>query len=204
MRTSLSLVFVLVLGFMPSITGCSRPGNNGNSNTGTVSVDQALATAQLYAKNGGSLAATGFIVLNRPSQEEATAVKKVVDLIAANIHGYQEGGFSGASSGVSLAIDQAFPDGHKYQPLARALSSALLLQLDILFTDHPEWQAYGAKVADIVKSFCDGASQTLSAYGARGVLSKNVPAWAGGKAKATKDPLPRDIECPDGKCPIKK
>ncbi len=209
---------VVLLAALASSPGC----NHSTGTPSSVSSAPVLSWDAVRARAGqaGRIAASGFVILNHPSIEEATAVKQVATIIATNLRSYQAGGFSTASPAIDTAIDQAFPASlAQYLPLAHSLASIMTLELDTLFDSHPEWQSQGVDIAGIIASFCEGASASLTQYGAKGVPEHQTYVFAGkgyewtGATTAPREFTPAaakpetpsyhvDPKCKNGQCPL--
>jgi hypothetical protein len=118
------------------------------------------------AYQAGNLAALSYLAIEKPTKEQAGAVKMVVDEITKNLGQYQEGGFKSALPKIKEAIVKAFPneDQKATRMLADKLAEALLTELDKLFERHPDWKTLGGEVAGIVASFTSGASKGFEDY----------------------------------------
>jgi hypothetical protein len=215
-------VSLLIIGAL-TFTGCqhSNPPTGGTPTTSTPPI--SYDTIKSRANQAGLIAGSGFVILNHPSQDEATAVKQVIALVAVNLRSYQAGGFTAAAPAICTAVDQACPANLvQYLPLSHSLVSIMTLELDSLFASHPDWQSQGNDVAGIITAFCDGASAALNSYVARGVPVHRVYVCAGrgyewnqaGTARefvAPTAPVYREVpvyvpdpNCKTGKCPLIK
>jgi hypothetical protein len=118
------------------------------------------------AYQAGNLAALSYLAIEKPTKEQATAVKLVVDEITKSLGQYQEGGFKSALPKIKEAIAKAFPKEEQkaLRLLADKLADTLVNELDKLFDRHPDWKTLGGEVAGIVASFTSGASKGFEDY----------------------------------------
>jgi len=118
------------------------------------------------ASDAGQLAALTYLAVQKPSIDDAKAVKKVIDEIVVSLDKYEEGGFKTALPRIKEAIRKAFPkeDQKALRLLGDKLAETLLDELDALFERHPEWKKLGQEVAVIVSAFCSGASKGFEEY----------------------------------------
>lgn len=118
------------------------------------------------AYQAGNLAALSYLAVEKPTKEQATAIKLVIDEITKSLGQYQEGGFKSALPKIKEAIAKAFPkeDQKATRLLADKLAETLVTELDKLFDRHPDWKTLGGEVAGIVASFTSGASKGFEDY----------------------------------------
>lgn len=185
-----------------TLSGCTNGVTVPPSTSVTVAV--SAATIKIRAGQAGQIAGSGFIILSRPTPAEVAAVRTVVKLVATNLNKYQTGGFSNDSAGVGSAIDTAFPASSPYVPIAHALASTMLFELDSLFDSHPDWQAQGVDIAGIVAAFCNGVDGSLASYVVKGYpmhksysIQANVYQWSDAATKSLPAP---EHTCKNGLC----
>jgi hypothetical protein len=116
------------------------------------------------AIDAGKIAALGYLQLKKPTKDQATAIKMVIDEIANTLGQYQDGGFIAALPKIKESIAKAFPNDNQKVILLMAndLAQTLLTELDALFVRHPDWKTLGGEVSGIVASFSSGASQSFA------------------------------------------
>jgi hypothetical protein len=153
MRISYAFVMTLLL-----LAGCG----NGKVDPKTWTPAQRASAA----KGAGETAALAYLAIDKPSKEQAAAVKLVIDRVRANLTGYREGGFKGALPGLKEATALLFPkEEDKGKKLAAdKLTETLLTELDKLFDDHPDWKVLGNEAAGLVGAFLDGSSSSFDNY----------------------------------------
>ena len=118
------------------------------------------------AFQAGQIAALTYLAIEKPSKEQATAIKVVVDEVTKSLGQYQQGGFITAVPKIKEGIAKAFPkeDQKALRLLADKLAETLLTELDKLFERHPDWKTLGGEVAGITASFTAGASKGFEDY----------------------------------------
>lgn len=118
------------------------------------------------AKAAGEAAALAYLSIDKPSNEQASAIKVILDKIRENLTSWKEGGFVTALPEIEKLADELFSSDEQkaYRLAAKKLSNMLLEELDKLFAKHPEWKDKGAEVATLVGKFVDGASISFAAY----------------------------------------
>jgi len=118
------------------------------------------------AYQAGNVAALSYLAIEKPTVEQAKAIKLVIDEITKSLGQYQEGGFKSALPKIKEAIAKAFPSEEQKatRMLADKLADALLTELDALFVRHPDWKTLGGEVAGIVAAFTAGASKGFEDY----------------------------------------
>jgi hypothetical protein len=154
MRISYAFAMVTLL----LLAGCG----NGKVDSKTWTPAQRASAA----KGAGEAAALAYLAIDKPSKEQAAAVKVIVDKVRANLTGYREGGFKGALPGLKEATALLFPkEEDKGKKLAAdKLAETLLTELDKLFDDHPDWKTLGSEAAGLVGAFLDGSSSSFDNY----------------------------------------
>jgi hypothetical protein len=118
------------------------------------------------AYQAGNVAALTYLAVEKPTTDQAKAIKLVIDEITKSLGQYQEGGFKTALLKIKEAVAKAFPneDQKATRLLADKLAETLLTELDELFERHPDWKVLGGEVAGIVASFTFGASKGFEDY----------------------------------------
>lgn len=189
MRIKALFTAAILLGAMTMTPGChhGNGGTVGGTSTGTGTGTDSGGTVvappvvlpdldyEQIARDSGILSAAAYVGFNGTTGPQASAIKKVCDLIKTNLTSFQAGGFSSSQAQINGLIDQSFTgDQLVYSSLAKVFSGILLGELDSLFAAHADWMGDGTKVAGVIVAFCDGASATLASYGVRGVLPKTV------------------------------
>jgi hypothetical protein len=157
MRT---LSVVLVACMLCLSVGCGTTPAGGGSATVTPEQMKDLANKAGYA------AAMTFLAIQKPTVEDATKIKIVVDFVGKTVSDWPEGGFLSALPALNLLIDKEVPveKNKALNLLCKSLGQTLLSELDNLFNKHPEWKKKGSEVAGIVGAFDDGASAAFAAY----------------------------------------
>ena len=157
MRT-LSAVLVAVM--LSMSVGCGTTPTGGGTMTVTPEQMKDLANKAGYA------AAMTFLAIQKPTVDDATKIKVVIDFVGKTVSDWPDGGFVSTLPTLNLLIDAEVPvDKNKaLNLLCKSLGQTLMSELDNLFNKHPEWKKKGSEVAGIVASFDDGASATFAAY----------------------------------------
>lgn len=147
----LCLPFILLL----PTTGCL---NGGSSMT--------PEKRKEIAEQAGQVAALSYLAIEKPSVDQAKAIKMVIDEVTKSLNAYEEGGFKTALPKLKEAIAKAFPGEEKkaLRLLADKLAETLVSELDALFDRHPDWKKLGNEVAGIIASFTTGASKGFKQY----------------------------------------
>lgn len=118
------------------------------------------------AKEAGSVATLTWLSTANPTEEEAAAVKNIVEKIAASVTEYKEGGFISALPELQKLIDDELPGDEKkaLRLICKKAARILLEELDALFKRHPEWKTLNDEVAGITGAFFIGASTGFVDY----------------------------------------
>jgi len=129
------------------------------------SVDTPEKRAKV-AYMAGEAAALTYLAIDKPSNEDAEAIKVILDKIREGITEYQEGGFITALPKLEALADELFAgeDKKALRIAAKKLAKVLLEELDALFEDHPEWKEKSDEIATLIGKFLDGASEGFKTY----------------------------------------
>jgi hypothetical protein len=116
----------------------------------------------ITAEETGLFSAVGWVALENPTTEIKNAVISVLDVINEKASMVETG---------TTYSDVIYPEivkvintkiESRYQPICKAASMAMLGQLDLLFSAHPEWKADQGIALSVVKGFINGVKKGLS------------------------------------------
>lgn len=114
---------------------------------------------------GGQAAALAWVAAAKPSADQITQVKFVLDEISAAMASYQGEGFIGMLPQINEVINATIKGEDEravaLRKLAHLLASNALVSLDDLFYKHPDWEKKGAQASQYVAAFTSGASKAL-------------------------------------------
>jgi hypothetical protein len=136
-------------------SGCSKPNLNPEQ------IRKVCFTS-------GELSALTWIAIEQPKPDEVKAVSVVLDLIQQNCTAWVVGGFIANLPGIDAGINKAIPGTDErsiaLRKIAHIFALEMLTQLDLLFTQHPDWTTKGDQVAEYVKAFCEGGKEGLKDF----------------------------------------
>lgn len=157
MKTMSVALLTLLLLCVP--IGCGPKPSAGDK---TVTVEQMKD----YAFTAGRTAALTYLAIKKPSIEQATKIKFVIDIINKTVTDWPEGGFNSALPTINALIDKevSVDKDKALNLLCKTLAETLTSELDNLFNKHPEWKKKGSEVAGIVGQFGAGASKGFDDY----------------------------------------
>lgn len=146
------------------LCGLVLPGCGGDVNV--IPPVETAAQRKKVAGDAGEAAALAYLVIQKPTKEQALAIKVVADKLVATLKDYKQGGFKATREEVHEGLALALPgDDRKAELLlATKLADTLIDELDRLFDEHPQWKDLNKEVTDLVSSFATGASKALDAY----------------------------------------
>jgi hypothetical protein len=153
------LCLILALSCTP---GCFKPSDT------PISISEMTMDANL----AGNVAASIYVAAAHPKPTDIDNVHFVLDLLSTNLTNYQAGGFTSASHTINNQIDLHISPttDAASNSLCKTLANIMLVELDSVFRQHPEWQRQGSDIAGIVSSFTSGASSALLLFRDRGVI----------------------------------
>lgn len=154
-RTMFCLLLVVF-----TLSGCQKPD-------GTTGTTFTLADKKAKAFDAGGVAVLGYVLAEKPTSDQVTAILKVTDQLTTVLTNYKKTeSFSATLPTINDGIDKAFDPKTKTAEnlLAKKLAKTLVDELDHQFKTHPDWGGVASPAVDIVTSFCSGSTQALKDY----------------------------------------
>ncbi len=154
---SRTLFLLLALAFLS--TGCAK-------NTTTADGPAGPEERKKRAFQAGELAALGYLTIEKPTVDQAKAIRFVIDQVGKCCVDYQAGGFIAVKPAIDKGIDDLLKGEGKVAErlLAKKLSQILLEELDVQFNKRPEWKLQSEIVVEVLKAFADGANESFDDY----------------------------------------
>lgn len=141
-----NMLLIVLAAFLIPLAGCDK-----------LPLDQAIALAKI----GGMASAETWVIAAKPTKEQLDSVKGALDVTALALGNYTgQGDFADALPQIYEGIDKLkIPDDLK--PMADSLAEAVVLGVDVWFSQNPDWKNQGVDSGKIAKAFVESARSSL-------------------------------------------